>query len=220
MKFQCFVSDSFLLQTASDLTEFNNCPKPSQRGCSFLIFFFPRCVCVCVGSTCVFTSRQTRLQTHKRRNTACQIPPSAGVCQSLGPIVSQQMLGVHGGSRGKGTAPTSGPLKSGYGSFWALAAATIFSCRIFFPVDVALAFLRSLLASSTVMGCSTNRCSGKNNWTSINTPHIHLDKFCLSLLLTFSQSAKKGPMGKLCWDGVKAPKCCFHSCGTGGVHKI
>lgn len=53
MKFQCFVSDSFLLQTASDLTEFNNCPKPSQRGCSFLIFFFPRCVCVCGFYMCV-----------------------------------------------------------------------------------------------------------------------------------------------------------------------
>lgn len=49
MKFQCCVSDFFLLQTASDLTEFNNCPKPSQRGCFFLIFFFSKvCVCVCV----------------------------------------------------------------------------------------------------------------------------------------------------------------------------
>lgn len=127
------------------------------------------------------------------------------------------MLGVYGGSRGKGPAPTSGPLKSGYGSFWALAAATIYSCRIFFPVNVALAFLRSLLASSTVMGCKENQCSGKYNWTSVNTPHIHIDRFCVSFSLTFSQSAKKGRMGKLCWNGNKATKCFFHCCG---VHMI
>lgn len=51
MKFQWCVSDFFLLQTASDLTEFNNCPKPSQRGCSFLtifLFLFSSKVSVCV----------------------------------------------------------------------------------------------------------------------------------------------------------------------------
>lgn len=59
MKFQWCLSDFLLLQTASDLTEFNNCPKPSQRGCSFLtnflffvFFFFFQGVCVWVLHVC------------------------------------------------------------------------------------------------------------------------------------------------------------------------
>lgn len=52
MKFQWCVFDFFLLQTASDLTEFNNCPKPSQRGCSFLTLFFFSKVCVWVLHVC------------------------------------------------------------------------------------------------------------------------------------------------------------------------
>lgn len=54
MKFQWCVSDFFLLQTASDLTEFNNCPKPSQRGCSFFNnYFFSKCACACGFYMCV-----------------------------------------------------------------------------------------------------------------------------------------------------------------------
>lgn len=50
---------------------------------------------------------------------------------------------------------------------------------------------------------------------SILTPQV-----LFVFVVDFQSVCKKGPMGKLCWDGNKAPKCCFHSCGTGGVHEI
>lgn len=192
MKFQWCVSDFFLLQTASDLTEFNNCPKPSQRGCSFLTFFFsPRCPCACGFHMCVHfeTNQAAATQTHL---TYCLSNPTLSGC-----------VLVAGSYRFSADARSlRGVWRKGNGSHlwsfeeWIWVFLGSGSCPHLFllnflPCRCCFGLFTVPLGIRHCYGLYSKSVDGKYNWTSVNTPPIHSDKFSLSFLLISSQSAKK-----------------------------